>query len=187
MLLLPVLGRPSANSADRVLKFSGLKVFSASLITLVSSCDFAAVGAGTFYITIREKTIAFRAICDFYSFWVHIVFFNQPVDNIKGPVMILRIIRCPKSIKVNSQLLESLIKVLVIYLYKFFRGDSEFFGVYDNGGTVSVRAADKGNVPPFLSQGSGKNISRHVGPEMPDMSLAVSIRQATGDKYGFTG
>ncbi len=101
--------------------------------------------------------------------------------------MIFRVISCPKSIKINSKLFESFIKVVMIDLYKFFRGDPELLGVYDNWGSMSIRAADKSNLPPFLPQGAGKNISGHIGPEMPDMGLAVGIRQAAGNKYGFTG
>ncbi len=187
MLLLPVLGRSPADSADRVPKLSGFKMFSASLVALISSCYFAAMRTGAFYVTVRKKTIAFRTIGYFDSFWIHIAFFNEPVDNVQSSVVILRIIRCPKSIKVNSKLFESLVKMFVIYFYELTRSDPEFFSVYDNGSAVSVRTADKGNVSPFLSQGTGKNISGHVGPEMPDMCLAISIRQATGDKYGFSG
>jgi len=162
-------------------------MFSAALIAFVSSGRFSAVRACSFYVAVRKKTVARRAVGDFYNFWVNIAFFNQLAYNVKGPVVIFRVIRCPKSIKVNSKLLESFAKVFVICLYKFFRGDPKLFCVYDNRGTMGIRAANKSNLPPFLLQGADKNISGHIGPEMPDMCLTVGIGQAACDKYGFTG
>jgi hypothetical protein len=187
VFLLAVLRRASADSTYRVLKFSGLEMFSAALIAFIASGGFSAVRAGSFHIAVRKETVACRAVSDFYNFRVNITFFNQRAYNVKGPVVILRIIRCPESIEKNSKLLKSFIKVFMIYLYKFFRGDPKLFSVYGNRSAMSIRAANKGNIPPFLFQGAGKNISGHIGPEVPDMRLAVGIGQATCDKYGFTG
>jgi hypothetical protein len=52
---------------------------------------------------------------------------------------------------------------------------------------MGVRATNKGYFPPLFFQGTGINISGHIGPEMPDMCLAIGIGQAACDKYGFTG
>ena len=120
VFLMPVLCRPSADSTYRVLKFSGLKVFSTALVAFISPSCFATVRTGSFHIAVRKEAVTCRTIGDFYNFRVYIVLFYQPVYNIQGTGMVFRVIGCSESVKVNSKLLERFIKVFMIDLYKFF-------------------------------------------------------------------
>jgi hypothetical protein len=74
VFLIPELRFRLANPADRILDFSWLKVLTATLVTFIAPGLGSTVRTDPFYVPVREKSPALRAICLVHNLFVDIAF-----------------------------------------------------------------------------------------------------------------
>ncbi|OQB35898.1 MAG: hypothetical protein BWY05_01219 [Euryarchaeota archaeon ADurb.Bin165] len=124
MLLLAVF-RPAATDFTCWLQnFPWFKVFSATLVALVTSCRFFTMRANAFQVPVRQELIAFYTICLLYDFWVDISPFYESFNKMFCPCMCRRIISHPEVIEMHLHLCEGVKEMGMVPFGYFPWGDS---------------------------------------------------------------
>ncbi len=177
VFLLPALGLPTADFTDRILDLAGLEVLPAPLVALIPSGNGAAVGADPLNVAVREEPLARGAVTLADGLCVDVAVIDQPLHDRAGGLAVHGIVGHAEPIEDDVHTPERLIEVLMIALREFPGGRALPFGADHDRCSMIVGTAYEDDLLPGPAHIPHVKVSRHVGPQVPDMAGTVRVRE----------
>jgi hypothetical protein len=152
----------------------------ASHVALVAPSGLSAVGALSFYISIRQEAITFGTEGQLDLFGINVATVHEDTYHFLRAIVTGRIVSVSEEIEIDAHTFEDLVKMLVVSGDERFGSHSQAFGIYYNGSSMGVRATYEEHIFAHLLQSSNKDVRRYIGSQMAQMTGAIGIGQAAG-------
>ncbi|OPX71284.1 MAG: hypothetical protein A4E36_00118 [Methanoregulaceae archaeon PtaB.Bin009] len=184
VFLIAKLGLCLAYPADRVPNFSGLEVAAASLVAFIAPGLHTAMWAGPLHVAIWKETATLRAIALLDHFGVDESVLCESFDDLLRARVVCGIVGHPEMVEFNLHPAEGQIEVGMVAFRHLPWGDLRLFCTDHDGRAVVVRTADEYHLLASPPQVPDVAVGGDVGPQVPDVTGAISIRKAASHQNG---